>query len=232
MRRKRLPRSVRIVRNFALSLVLLAAFWILLGVPPLTRYGAFRRLEAEYLLTPSQLVYRSEGDYESAYLAQGEGWLAAGLVEKLDNGTRASITHVLPCGERHVFPLPARDGKGNTVLVLSGAPAEAATGELTLTLEGVEVTFNAAMILAFHRIPERESFTARAARGEDGYYFFYLEPHNHPEDELCALEALWGDAALGGIGSWPYRLTLWDSQGGIVLEESGMLEGRNVNLRS
>ena len=54
----RLSRRARIVRNFLLAAVLGAAVVLALGTPPLTKYGVFRRLEEQYLLTPSQLVYR------------------------------------------------------------------------------------------------------------------------------------------------------------------------------
>ena len=70
----RLSRRARIVRNFLLAAVLGGAVVLELGAPPLTKYGVFRRLEEEYLLTPSQMVYRvGHGSWGAAYLPQGDG---------------------------------------------------------------------------------------------------------------------------------------------------------------
>ena len=74
----RLSRRARIVRNFLLALLLLAAVVLALGVPPLTKYGVFRRLEEQYLLTPSQLVYRMDKIVSAVYVTQGDGWITVG----------------------------------------------------------------------------------------------------------------------------------------------------------
>ena len=105
----------------------------------------FRRLEEEYLLTPSQLVYRvGHGSWGAAYLTQGDGWITAGKVTTLDGGGTpffhydGVITHVLPQDSMQVVILPLSTEEGSTVVALWGAPEEAATGELELTLEGIE----------------------------------------------------------------------------------------------
>ena len=102
LRVPRLSRRARIVRNFLLALLLLAAVVLALGTPPLTKYGVFRRLEEQYLLTPSQLVYRMDKIVSAAYVTQGDGWITVGKVDTLDGGGTpffhhfGIITHVLP----------------------------------------------------------------------------------------------------------------------------------------
>ena len=232
----RLSRRARIVRNFLLALLLLAAVVLALGVPPLTKYGVFRRLEEEYLLTPSQLVYRvGNGSWGAAYLNQGDGWITAGKVTTLDGGGTpffhydGVITHVLPQDSMQVVILPLSTEEGSTVVALWGAPEEAATGELELTLEGIEPWSD---ILEW-TVPEREVFSAQAAR-EGDWFFFELPPHqDHPDSEWCIMDVLWYNVSfVEGAGSWPYRLTLRDAQGDVVWTGSGDTAQGNANLRA
>lgn len=234
LRVPRLSRRVRIVRNFLLALLLLAAVVLALGVPPLTKYGVFRRLEEEYLLTPSQLVYRvGHGSWGAAYLTQGDGWITAGKVTTLDGGGTpffhydGVITHVLPQDSMQVVILPLSTEEGSTVVALWGAPEEAATGELELTLEGIEPWSD---ILEW-TVPEREVFSAQAAR-EGDWFFFELPPHqDHPDSEWCIMDALWYNVmSLQGAGSWPYRLTLRDAKGDVVWTGSGNTAEGNAGL--
>lgn len=231
----RLSRRVRIVRNFLLALLLLAAVVLALGVPPLTKYGVFRRLEKEYLLTPSQLVYQIDRGGAAAYLFQGEGWITAGTVRTLGSGGTplfhycGYLNYVLSLDEMQVLILPLDTEDGSTVVALWGAPEEAATGKLELTLEGIEPWFN-----GFEEtVPERETFSTQAAR-EGDWFFFELPPHqDHPDSEWCIMEALWQGTSFGeGAGSWPYRLTLRDAKGDVVLETSGITAEENANLRA
>ena len=169
----RLSRRARIVRNFLLAAVLGAAVVLALGTPPLTKYGVFRRLEEQYLLTPSQLVYRMDKIVSAAYLTQGDGWITAGKVSTLDGGGTpffhydGVITHVLPQDSMQVVILPESTEDGSTVVALWGAPEEAAAGELELTLEGIEPWSD---ILEW-TVPEREVFSAQAAREGDWFFF-------------------------------------------------------------
>ena len=232
----RLSRRAKVVRNFLLALLLLAAVVLSLGMPALTKDGVFRQLQEAYLLTPSQLVYQIDLGWAKAYLFQGKGWITAGTVEKLDVGgapithNRGILTHVLPKDEMQavILPLPASDG--TTVVALWGAPEEAVTGELELTLEGVELPFGYENWPGYF-VPERESFTAQGTRREDGWFFFELAPH--PDETMCSMDAVWENTFLmEGAGSWPYRLTLWDEQGETVLEHSGATaEGFMIGLR-
>ena len=231
----RLPRRVRIVRNFLAALLLLAAVVLALGVPPLTKYGVFRRLEEEYLLPPSQLVYRVDhGSWGVAYLTQRDGWMLAGNVTTGDSGGtplfhyEGYITHILPLDQMQVVILPLDAQDGSAVVALWGAPEGAVTGELELTLEDVEVWYT-----PFDwTVPERENFSAQGVRREDGWFFFSLAPHtDHPNGEWCAMEALWNSFIFWrGAGSWPYRLTLRDAGGNVVLETAGTTAQANVNL--
>lgn len=231
----RLSRRVRIVRNFLLALLLLAAVVLALGVPPLTKYGVFRRLEEEYLLTPSQLVYRMDKIVSAVYVTQGDGWITVGKVDTLDSGGTpffhhfGVITHVLPRDSMQVVILPESTEDGGAAVALWGAPEEAAAGELELTLEGIEPWSD---ILEW-TMPEREVFSAQAAR-EGDWFFFELPPHqDHPDSEWCVMDALWQNISFGeGAGSWPYRLTLRDAKGDVVWMESGNTAEGNAGLRA
>ena len=230
----RLSRRVRIVRNFLLALLLLATVVLALGVPPLTKYGVFRRLEEQYLLTPSQLVYRMDKIVSAVYVTQGDGWITVGKVDTLDVGGTpffhhfGVITHVLPRDSMQVVILPESTEDGSTVIALWGAPEEAAAGEIALTLEEIEPWSD---ILRW-TVPEREVFSAQAAREED-WFFFELPPHqDHPDSEWCIMDALWYNVSfVEGAGSWPYRLTLRDAQGDVVWTGSGDTAQGNANLR-
>ena len=231
----RLSRRVRIVRNFLLALLLLAAVVLALGAPPLTKYGVFRRLEEEYLLTPSQLVYRMDKIVSAVYVTQGDGWITVGKVDTLDGGGTpffhhfGVITHVLPRDSMQVVILPLSTENGSTVVALWGAPEEAAAGEIALTLEGIEPWSD---ILRW-TVPEREVFSAQAAR-EGDWFFFELPPHqDHPDSERCIMDVLWDNVSfVEEAGSWPYRLTLRDAKGDVVWTGSGETAQGNANLRA
>ena len=230
----RLSRRVRIVRNFLLALLLLATVVLALGVPPLTKYGVFRRLEEQYLLTPSQLVYRMDKIVSAVYVTQGDGWITVGKVDTLDVGGTpffhhfGVITHVLPRDSMQVVILPESTEDGSTVVALWGAPEEAAAGELELTLEGIEPWSN----VFGWTVPEREVFSTQTVR-EGDWFFFELPPHqDHPDSEWCIMDVLWYNVSfVEGAGSWPYRLTLRDAQGDVVWTGSGDTAQGNANLR-
>ena len=231
----RLSRRARIVRNFLLAAVLGAAVVLALGTPPLTKYGVFRRLEEQYLLTPSQLVYRMDKIVSAVYVTQGDGWITVGKVDTLDGGGTpffhhfGIITHVLPRDYMQVVILPESTEDGSTVIALWGAPEEAAAGELELTLEGIEPWSD---ILEW-TVPEREVFSAQAAR-EGDWFFFELPPHqDHPDSERCIMDVLWDNVSfVEEAGSWPYRLTLRDAKGDVVWTGSGETAQGNAGLRA
>lgn len=231
----RLSRRARIVRNFLLAAVLGAAVVLALGTPPLTKYGVFRRLEEQYLLTPSQLVYRMDKIVSAVYVTQGDGWITVGKVDTLDGGGTpffhhfGIITHVLPRDSMQVVILPESTEDGSTVIALWGAPEEAAAGEIVLTLEEIEPWSD---ILRW-TVPEREVFSAQAAR-EGDWFFFELPPHqDHPDSEWCIMDVLWYNVSfVEGAGSWPYRLTLRDAKGDVVWTGSGETAQGNAGLRA
>ena len=231
----RLSRRARIVRNFLLAAVLGAAVVLALGTPPLTKYGVFRRLEEQYLLTPSQLVYRMDKIVSAVYVTQGDGWITVGKVDTLDGGGTpffhhfGIITHVLPRDSMQVVILPESTEDGSTVIALWGAPEEAAAGEIALTLEGIEPWNNG---LGW-TVPEREVFSAQAVR-EGDWFFFELPPHqDHPDSEWCIMDVLWYNVSfVEGAGSWPYRLTLRDAKGDVVWTGSGETAQGNAGLRA
>ena len=231
----RLSRRARIVRNFLLAAVLGAAVVLALGTPPLTKYGVFRRLEEQYLLTPSQLVYRMDKIVSAVYVTQGDGWITVGKVDTLDGGGTpffhhfGIITHVLPRDSMQVVILPESTEDGSTVIALWGAPEEAAAGELELTLEGIEPWSN----VFGWTVPEREVFSTQTVR-EGDWFFFELPPHqDHPDSERCIMDVLWDNVSfVEEAGSWPYRLTLRDAKGDVVWTGSGETAQGNAGLRA
>lgn len=128
-----------------------------------------------------------------------------------------------------VVILPESTEDGSTVIALWGAPEEAAAGEIALTLEGIEPWING----FGQTVPEREVFSAQAAR-EGDWFFFELPPHqDHPESEWCIMEALWQNIHFSEeAGSWPYRLTLRGAQGDVVWTGSGETAQGNAGLRA
>ena len=229
----RLSRRARIVRNFLLAAVLGAAAVLALGTPPLTKYGVFRRLEEQYLLTPSQLAYRMDKIVSAVYVTQGDGWITMGKVDTLDVGGTpffhhfGVITHVLPRDSMQVVILPESTEDGSTVIALWGAPEEAAAGELELTLEGIEPWSN----VFGWTVPEREVFSTQTVR-EGDWFFFELPPHqDHPDSERCIMDVLWDNVSfVEEAGSWPYRLTLRDAKGDVVWTGSGDTAEGNAGL--
>ena len=128
-----------------------------------------------------------------------------------------------------VVILPESTEDGSTVIALWGAPEEAAAGEIALTLEEIEPWSD---ILRW-TVPEREVFSAQAAR-EGDWFFFELPPHqDHPDSEWCIMDALWYNVSFSqGAGSWPYCLTLRDAKGDVVWTGSGDTAQGNAGLRA
>lgn len=232
VRLPRLPRWGKILRNLALALLLLGVVWGAMGFPILTKYGEYQRLLKENLLETDRLVYRlDQPGYASAFLTQGEDWFTVGRVTQIDGGGSpvtnyyGVITNVLPLDQLNVVLLPLGLEDDSAVAAVAGAPAEAASGQLELILEGVERPWSYPESWFEElgaAVPEREVFTARADRREDGWFFFTLAAH--PEENICALEAMWANQLFSrGPASWPVRLTLWDKAGNEVLRWEGAL---------
>lgn len=223
----KLPRGWKIVRNLAAALLLAALALLLWGWPAWMADGAYRRLETKLLLAPSQTVLTSraaDGSF-TAYLSQGEDWIAVGRVTAVSYGglpfpkAEPCINHLFP-KEGLVVAALSGPGEGGTLTVaVWGAPEEAVSGTLELDLIDVDG--------GVWPTPAEETFTAQAVREENGWFFFQFSPHeDHPGRELCAIDALWEWGARvrrGFVGEHPYRLTLADDRGTEVLARSGTL---------
>ena len=223
----RLSRGWRIARNLAAAFLLAALALLLWGWPAWMGRWAFRHLETQYLLAPSQVVLANR-DAESgctAYLCEGEGWITVGRTTPVQHGglpfpkATPCINHLLPKEGIVVAALPACGEGGTLTAAVWGAPAEAVSGTLELELIGVDG--------GLWPTPEKETFTAQGSREENGWFFFQFAPHDsHPGREICAISALWAwDARIvyGYVGQHPYRLTLTDAQGAEVASQSGTL---------
>ncbi len=223
----KLPRGWKIVRNLAAVLLLAALALLLWGWPAWMADGAYRRLETKLLLAPSQTVLTNraaDGSF-TAYLSQGEDWIAVGRVTAVSYGglpfpkAEPCINHLFPKAGLVVAALSGPGEGGTLTVAVWGAPEEAVSGTLELNLIDVDG--------GVWPTPAEETFTAQAVREENGWFFFQFSPHeDHPGRELCAIDALWEWGARvrrGFVGEHPYRLTLADDRGREVLARSGTL---------
>lgn len=223
----KLPRRWRIVRNLTVTVLLLLLVLHWGRWPGWAGYSAYRLLEAKYLLTPSRLVcmnYSPGWNDVSAFLTEGEGWIAAGKAVGIDAGglykqARPVINHVVAKEGIVAVALPGPDRDNAMTVAVWGAPEGAVSGTLELDLEGVDGGLWA--------VTTKETFAAQARRREDGWFLFTLAPH--PEGHggyTCAMTALWVWEArilYSSVGERPYRLTLYDNQGEQLLFQSGTL---------
>ena len=225
--KRALPRGWKTVRNLGAVLLLGALALLLWGWPTWMADGAYRNLEKQLLLTPSRAVLTNraaDGSF-TAYLSQGEDWIAVGRVTAVRHGglpfpkAEPCINHLLPKEGVVVAALPGPGEGGTLTVAVWGAPEEAVSGTMELDLIDVDGGVWTA--------PARETFTAQGTREDSGWFFFQISPHeDHPGRELCAIDALWGwDARIvyGFVGEHPYRLTLADARGAEVLARSGTL---------
>lgn len=226
----KLPRRWRIVRNLAAAAALAVLVLTLLEWPSLSPYGAFRRLEGAYLLTPSRLVFQVGRGKTAGYLSEGDNWITVGSVEQYDSAGKplnidknvATLHQVLPKEGIVVVILPAKNQDNGAVVAVWGGPEEAVSGALELDLKGISDPTR-------HRSPSGlvETFSAQTPRREDGWFIFQFVPHDdHREGQSCVMEMLlaWGPFfSTSGNLEQPYRLTLTDAQGKTVAEQAGIL---------
>ena len=239
-RRPRLSRKGKLARNLlflALSAVLILD---LLDWPRLTLYGSFQKLEAAYLLTPSELVYRVDrGNGAAAFLTRGESWYALGAVHTMDEGgetlTRhfSILTHVLSADRLQVALFPIQGREGEAVAVAVGLPEGTAAARLELTLEDIPLPRSyKGSNLGRVSVTPSERFTAQGELLEEGCMRFLFPDHEdaHPDDQLCALEAVYQDSNFWETPPpLPCRLPVWDAPGrellvweGATAEDAGL----------
>lgn len=227
----KLPRKWRIVRNLAVAALAAALIPPLLEWPCLDAYRAFQRMEGAYLLTPSRLVLQEKDGWCSGYLSEGDSWITVGSVSEFDSTDRplnldrnyALLHQILPKEGIVVVLLPAKNENNGAVVAVWGSPEEAAYGMMEMDLTGIEDR-NGDMP-GREPIQALETFTAQAQRREDGWFIFQFTPHDdHRESQGCAMEELlwYGPVFNSDEMEQPYRLTLTDSQGKVVAEQSGI----------
>ena len=224
----KLPRRWRVLRNLAAAAALGALAVHLLDWPCFTAYDAFQKIEGAYLLAPSRLVLQVEDGWSTGFLSEGDSWIAVGSATKFDgagsplnlNRYQALLHQVLPKEGIVVVLLPAKNGSDGAVAAVWGGPEEGVSGTLELDLKGISSSHPWT-----GRVPGLETFTAQAERREDGWFIFQFVPHdNHLENTSCAMEILLARGpffSTFGDLEQPYRLTLTDSQGNTVAQQSG-----------
>ena len=129
------PRRWKVIRNLTVAIVLLAAAPAIMDWPVFSQEATFRRLEAQALLSPSELIMR----VGNTYVMEGEDWITVGMTYHHDNWWKPfqnivpEIYYVVPKREVSVLLLPELEDD-KIVAVASGLPEEAKQGVLTLDI--------------------------------------------------------------------------------------------------
>lgn len=216
--RLRLPRKWKIVRNLFITVCLITVALTALEWPTLTMRGAYRQLEGKLMMAPSEIVYTHKRNQEAVFITQGDGWITAGVVEKMSYSNRwfqenwAVIQHIVSDQELAVLPMSTETKDGELVVAVHGFPEGTASARMELDLFGIEgVWYNDAFA------PADETITARAEPTEDGWLFFTFVSHDH-SPHSCALYAMWANHVFPSVGldEYAYRLEFVDKQGNIL----------------
>jgi len=216
--RLRLPRKWKILRNLLVTLCLIVAALAAMEWPTLTMQGAYRKLEGKMMLTPSEIVYSHKTKGEEAIITQGEGWITAGVVQKMSYNNRwfrenwAVIQHIVSDGELAVLPVSVQTENKELVVAVHGFPEGTASAKMELDLFGIEsVWYNDAFT------PANETITAQAEPTENGWLFFTFSGHDH-DPHICALYAMWSNNVFPwlGLDEYAYRLDFYDEQGDLL----------------
>lgn len=152
------PRRWKVLRNLTVAAVLMVLVPEVLDWPVFGREAALRRLEAQALLSPSELVLR----VGNAFVTEGEDWITVGIVNHYDSNWKLfqkdhpEIFHVVPKGDVTVFLLPELED-GKLVAVAAGLPDGAQRGVLDLAVA---------------------NRSAEAVRNEEGWMVFRIEEHS------------------------------------------------------
>jgi len=231
--RLRLPRKWKIARNILIAMAMIVIALSAMEWPSLTMRGAYRQQEGKLLLDPSEIVYTHKNKREAVFITQGDGWISAGVVEKMSYSNSlfrknyAVIQYIVSDEELAVLPLSSMTKNEELVVAVHGFPEQTAGAQLEIDLFGIEeVWYNDAFK------PVDETITAQAQLGEDGWLFFVFGPHDH-DPHICALEAMWGNTTFPFIGldAYAYRLQFMDEAGNVIDTVSGTLPEANfVNL--
>ena len=178
------PRRWKVIRNLAVAIALLAATPVVMDWPVFSKEAAFHRLEAQSLLSPSEVVMQ----VGNCYVTEGEDWITVGVVRSYRSDWKPfqsafpEICYVVPKDETSVFLLPSLYGN-DIIAVASGLPEEAQRGVLHIEIgEGpVEAVRDEHDILVF-RI--------------GGHALSWLELRGKLQNDAYTLELLDGEGNL------------------------------------
>lgn len=153
----RLGRRGKILRNLAVSLLLLVLVWAALGAP-LPSSLDFHRLELRYLREPSQIVAQVEQDGETYVVGFGEQEAVLGDLE----GDSLSFWSLPEEGTGLMVAAGGRKVNVPTTWLLSmRAPKDAVTARLELELSAWMVKIG----------PDREEIVLELPKNRDGEYW-------------------------------------------------------------
>lgn len=216
--RLRLPRKWKIMRNLILAVCLVPTALTAMEWPALTMQSAYRQLEGKLMLAPSEIVYSHKTNQAASFITQGDGWISAGVVEKMSFSNRwfqenwAVIQYLVSDQELAVLPMSIQTKNLELVIAVHGFPEGTASAKMELDLFGVEGVW-------YHDEfrPADETMTAQTEPNEDGWLFFTFAPHEHGS-QICALKAMWADHVFPTIGldEFSYRLKFMDVNGTVL----------------
>lgn len=218
----------RVLFRLAVTCLVLCALPWLLAWPALNDRAALGQLERAVLLSPSEVVLQV-GD---TFLTEGEDWVSVSRLEeyivrwKPLQKRKPYMINVIPKEGLVVAALP-EVVDGVLTVAVTGLPAGAAEGTLSLTISGIENPYE-----GMAHMEEQETFTASADR-QEAWMFFRLEAHDHGEGSwgICIMDGLWRKFWAGrGVPQYPYTLELRDSGGEVVAQTGGTLPPDRVFL--
>lgn len=167
----RLNRKQKIVRNFLCIMLLLFAWWVLMGLNPFTTAQALRwETQQRGLKETTQVLYRSERDRTiKNALFTADGQVGVARTEQSLFAAYANIRDIKPC-ERTVFF--AEENRDTVDVYVYTEVPNAATAECAVTLHGI-----------VNNEVWDGSYTMTAVANENGVFAFKMERTGKQHEE-------------------------------------------------
>jgi len=220
-----LPRKWKIARNLFVAVCLVTVALIAMDWPAMTMGGAYRQQEGKMMLFPSEIVYSHKTKREAVFITQGDGWITAGVVDKMSFSNHwfpehwAVIQHIVSDEELAVLPMSVQTEDSELVIAVHGFPEGTASAKMELDLSGIEgVWYDDRIALA------DETVTALVDTVKEDWMFFTFVPHDHSPN-MCAITAMWANQVFPWLGfdEYAYRLEFYDEQGDLLESVSANL---------
>ena len=217
-----LSRGKKLALNLAIMILAGGWLWGLAGCPLPTVEMEFRRLERQYLLSRSEVAYRSRF------------WSAGGVGEiQSRDGTYLSVFEPFAVGmtEDRAYSVTLRQAGWHTVTVapLGEKPAPVPVESVIARVPEPGRVWMSGCNLLFLQVPRE---MARAELDVDVTLFNDEQFSRRAQEGLCLEDGVWLfslESPEGGhSGDWyegaAYTLRLYREDGGLLLEQSGVIE--------